>query len=84
MWAIRPAPAGRTLIPVEPGGEPTFGLEREPQKGIPTVAEFAAKWRQETDAVAFMPMSTYTTLRDTGLPMIVIASQAKNVVVRRP
>ena len=33
---------------------------------------------------AFMPMSTYTTLRDTGLPMIVIASQAKNVVVRRP
>jgi 4-amino-4-deoxy-L-arabinose transferase-like glycosyltransferase len=78
-----PVYLGRTVTLVEFRGELDFGLQREPQKTLPTLDAFRDAWSRETDAVAVMARKTYDLLLAAGTPMTVIAADADRTVVRR-
>lgn len=65
-------------------GELDFGLRQEPWRGIDTVAEFTARWRQDKDAVAIMQPPTYERLAREGLPMRLIYRGFSKVAVGKP
>lgn len=74
---------GRTLMLVEFDDELKFGLQQEPGLWVPTLAEFERRWTSHDDAFAVMAPDTYQELYSLGLPMEVIASDPRRVVVRK-
>ncbi len=75
---------GRTVTLVEYRDELGFGLDREPQRGIASLARFVERWRSEREALAIMYPDTWAELRDAGLPMQVIGRDARRIIVRKP
>jgi len=73
----------RTLTLVEYTDELGFGLKQEPQLGIPTVAEFERRWRDDADAFAVMKEETYEKLAAGGLPMKIVAQDTRRIIVRK-
>ncbi|MDB5797453.1 MAG: arnT [Paucimonas sp.] len=75
----------RTLVLVEHADEMAFGLGQEPQRWIPSRAEFARRWRAAADAnskqVAIMSPSVYQAMQQQGLPMRVIGQDPRRVIV---
>lgn len=75
----------RTLTLVDYRDELGYGLDQEPDLGVPTIAEFEARWRIAPDAFAVMTPETYQTLAETnGLPMRIVARDTRRVIVRKP
>jgi 4-amino-4-deoxy-L-arabinose transferase-like glycosyltransferase len=74
---------GRTLMLVEFADELEFGLKQEPKLWVPTLAEFEQLWASHDDAFAVMPPDAYRELNSRGLPMEIIASDPRRVVVRK-
>jgi 4-amino-4-deoxy-L-arabinose transferase-like glycosyltransferase len=74
----------RTLTLVNYRDELSFGLDQEPQLGIPTIADFAIRWRAGGDAFAVMTPNTYNELNAGGLPMTLVAKGLRRIVVRKP
>ncbi|MDD5296730.1 MAG: glycosyltransferase family 39 protein [Rhodocyclaceae bacterium] len=74
----------RTVTLVEFGDELSFGIQQEPQKFVPTVKEFEARWRADKDAFALMTPDTYAELEKDGLPMTIAARDLRRIVVRKP
>jgi len=74
----------RTLTLVNYRDELSFGLDQEPQLGIPTIAEFTARWRADGDAFAVMNHSTYKELQAGALPMTLVAQDTRRIIVRKP
>lgn len=74
----------RTLTLVAYRDELSFGLEQEPQLGIPEIAEFAVRWRAGGDAFAVMKHDVYNKLKTDGLPMTPVAQDPRRIVVRKP
>lgn len=74
----------RTLTLVAYRDELSFGLDQEPQLGIPEIAEFAVRWRAGGDAFAVMNENTYKDLKAGGLPMTLVAKDTRRIVVRKP
>lgn len=74
----------RTLTLVDYRDELGFGLDQEPQLGVPTIAEFRERWLAGGDAFAVMTPSTFDALAGDGLPMTVVARDTRRVIVRRP
>lgn len=74
----------RTLTLVAYRDELSFGLDQEPQLGIPEMADFAARWRADRDAFAVMTPNTYNELKAGGLPMTLVAQGLRRIVVRKP
>ena len=72
---------GRTLVMVESADELEFGTRQEPHKWLPTLAAFGERWRPGPKALALMSRDTYETLRAEGLPMAVVAEDARRIVV---
>jgi len=65
-------------------GELGYGIKQEPDNYIATLAQFAAKWRQEQQqAVAVIAPHLYAKLKEQGIPMHVIYKDARRVVVTR-
>ncbi len=60
-----------------------FGIAQEPQKFIPTVAQFEKKWDAEHEALALMSPQRYDELRAKGLPMRLVARDTRRVIVAR-
>ena len=75
---------GRTLTLVDFRDELDFGLAREPDKGVPTIAEFKQRWSEGGSAYALMEDPTYDQLQKDGLPMNIIARDARRIVVSKP
>ncbi|CAB3755368.1 4-amino-4-deoxy-L-arabinose transferase [Burkholderia puraquae] len=75
---------GHTTIMVQRQDELAFGISMEPNKWIPTVDEWIARWKQETHALAIMPPGQYDTLVKQGVPMRVIARDNRRVIVEKP
>ncbi|AOJ25017.1 glycosyltransferase family 39 protein [Burkholderia seminalis] len=75
---------GHTTIMVQRQDELAFGISMEPNKWIPTVAEWIARWKQETHALAIMPPGQYDALVSQGVPMRVIARDNRRVIVEKP
>jgi 4-amino-4-deoxy-L-arabinose transferase-like glycosyltransferase len=75
---------GHTTIMVEHPDELAFGVSVEPQKWLPTVGAWIARWKADRYALALLPPPTYDMLRNEGLPMQVIARDSRRVVVAKP
>jgi 4-amino-4-deoxy-L-arabinose transferase-like glycosyltransferase len=75
---------GRTMTLVNQRDELDLGLREEPERGIPTLAAFATRWRAVPGGVAVMPPSTFDKLQSMNLPMRVILQDHRFVVVSNP
>jgi len=73
----------RTLTLVANQNEMDFGLEHEPQKWIPTVDEFKARWREDGGAYAVMKIDVFEKLLAEGLPMAEIARNRRYVIAEK-
>jgi len=73
---------GRTVTLVAFADEMEFGLEQEPHLALPTVGAFAKAWRAAPCSYAFMEPETHAELVAAGLPMTIIASDTRRIMVR--
>ncbi|QGZ61599.1 glycosyltransferase family 39 protein [Paraburkholderia acidisoli] len=73
-----------TMTMVEVTDELAFGIQEEPNKWVPTIADFVTRWKTDRDALALMPVSRYDEFVAQGLPMQVIARDSRRVVVEKP
>jgi len=70
-----------TLVMVEAPDELAFGTQQEPDKWLPTMAQFRQAWTAGPPALALMSPDTYAELQSAGLPMRPVAQDARRVVV---
>jgi hypothetical protein len=75
---------GHTTIMVESPDELAYGVSVEPQKWVPTLAEWKVRWAQDPAALAVMTPEMYAALAKDGVPMTVIARDTRRVVVEKP
>ncbi|MBU9437490.1 glycosyltransferase family 39 protein [Burkholderia multivorans] len=75
---------GHTTIMVHRQDELAFGISVEPNKWVPTVDEWIARWKQDTHALAIMPPGEYDALVKQQVPMRVIARDNRRVIVEKP
>ncbi|WP_116136368.1 glycosyltransferase family 39 protein [Trinickia diaoshuihuensis] len=75
---------GHTMIMVASPDELTFGVTQEPSKWVPTIDEWIARWNAGGPALAEMKPDRYRDLAEAHVPMRVIASDARRVVVEKP
>ncbi len=75
---------GHTMIMVQDPNELYFGVHQEPQKWIPTIAEWIPRWEADRYALALMPPERYDELAAKHVPMRVIARDERRVVVEKP
>jgi 4-amino-4-deoxy-L-arabinose transferase-like glycosyltransferase len=73
----------RTLTLVDFEDEMRFGLQQEPQKGIPDVEDFATLWRKLPDGYAVMDPEMYRKLSGNGFPMRELGRDTRRVIVSR-
>jgi 4-amino-4-deoxy-L-arabinose transferase-like glycosyltransferase len=74
----------RTLTLVEYKDEMEFGIAREPDKALSSIADFDNAWRGQPEALAITSPLIYQQLVSAGLPMQVIARDNQYIVVRKP
>jgi 4-amino-4-deoxy-L-arabinose transferase-like glycosyltransferase len=74
----------RTVQMVEHTDELKYGIEWEPQKFIPTFAEFVAAWNAAPKAMAMMPPDVHKRFVARNLPMREIARDTRRVFVVKP
>ena len=74
----------RTVTLVDYRDELDFGLKQEPELAIPTIEEFEARWRNDRKALAIMGPDIYRELTGRGLPMRLLAEDARRVIVSKP
>lgn len=75
---------GRTVTLVDYRDEMDLGLRQEPDKGVPTVAQFVERWKADPVAYAIMTPKTYQRLQAQGLPMGIIARDTRRIIVKKP
>ncbi len=75
---------GRTFTLVNERDELDFGLNEEPQKGVPSLDAFIGRWQVDTKAIAIMPPSTYRRLAAMNFSMRVILMDQRFVVIAKP
>jgi 4-amino-4-deoxy-L-arabinose transferase-like glycosyltransferase len=75
---------GHTMIMVQDPSELDFGVHEEPQKWVPTIAEWVRRWDADRYALALMPPERYDALAAEHVPMRVIARDERRVVVEKP
>ncbi|HEV3423620.1 MAG TPA: glycosyltransferase family 39 protein [Paraburkholderia sp.] len=75
---------GHTMIMVEHADELAFGVSVEPQKWVPTVAEWLQRWNADRTALALMSPGRYNELLAQHVPMQVVARDSRRVVVEKP
>jgi len=75
---------GHTMIMVQGADELQFGVDAEPQKWIPSVAEWVQRWNTQPYGLALMGPDQYDALRKAHVPMQVVARDARRVIVEKP
>ncbi|CAG7602502.1 glycosyltransferase family 39 protein [Candidatus Vallotia tarda] len=71
-------------IMVQNADELQFGAMLEKTKWIPTINQWRAQWRGPGAALALLPSILYGQLASAGMPMKVIACDARRVIVTKP
>ena len=71
----------RTTVMVEAPDELAFGVAQEPQKWLPTLADFARVWTSGPLAFAVMAPATHALLLSQGVPMTIVARDSRRIVV---
>ena len=74
----------RTVTLVAYQDEMAFGLEHEPQRWVPDLAEFERRWRGHAYALAVMGPEMYEQLQHAQLPIQLVARDTERVFVRTP
>jgi 4-amino-4-deoxy-L-arabinose transferase-like glycosyltransferase len=74
----------RIFTLVEYQDEMSFGIQQEPQRWVPTIAEFARVWATQPEALAIMPVYGYPRLKEQGLAMKTIYEDSQFIVVSKP
>lgn len=74
----------RSVILVDYRNEFEFGQQQEPSRWMPSVDEFAERWRSEPRAAAYMTHPTLTALQALGVDMRVVFQDPRHVVVTKP
>lgn len=74
----------RPITLVDYTDEMEFGLKQQPELWVPTVDEFRQRWAKDRDAFALLSQSTYAAYKAEGFPMIEIAQDQRNVIIRKP
>ena len=74
---------GRTTTLVAFRDELGPGLDAEPERGIAHEADWVARWRALGQGYALMGRDTYASLAAAGVPMRVVASDARRTLVAR-
>ncbi len=74
----------RTFTLVQYQDEMAFGIQQEPQRWIPTLAEFAKVWVAQPEALAIMETYAYPQLQQLGIPMKIIFQDTQHIVVKKP
>lgn len=75
---------GRTVTLVQYRDEFSFGQDHEPDKWLPTIEQFRARWLAAGDAFAYMTPEVFDRLHAEGLPMIEVARDTRRIIVRKP
>jgi 4-amino-4-deoxy-L-arabinose transferase-like glycosyltransferase len=73
----------RPVVLVDYRGELDFGLTQDPQRGIPTLGQFARVWLPLNEGFAVMPPNTRDQLAGLGVPMHEIARFPELVIISR-
>jgi 4-amino-4-deoxy-L-arabinose transferase-like glycosyltransferase len=73
-----------TMIMVEHPDELAFGVSVEPQKWVPTVAQWIRVWDADRYALALLPPARYAQLLAEHVPMQVVARDERRVIVEKP
>lgn len=73
-----------TFTLVQYQDEMAYGIQQEPQRYIPTLAEFASIWKNQPRALAIMPSYVYPQVQQLGIPMQIIFQDTQHVVVKKP
>ncbi|MGO4330427.1 glycosyltransferase family 39 protein [Cupriavidus sp. 2TAF22] len=68
-------------VMVEHPDELEFGTQQEPEKWLPTLDAFIAKWQDGQHAVAIMSPETYRLLQERKVPMSKIGEDKRRVAV---
>jgi 4-amino-4-deoxy-L-arabinose transferase-like glycosyltransferase len=75
----------RTVTLVDYWDEFTFGLKQQPELSIPTVEAWTTVWRAHASNgvqdIAFIRADIYAKLKEQGVPMRVIAQDARRIVI---
>ena len=74
---------GRAVVMVNVTDELAMGLRSEPERGIATVEEWAARWRTLEQGYAFMSGGAYRRLADAGVPARLVAEDRQRVIIAR-
>ena len=74
---------GRTVTLVREKGELAWGIAAAPAGFIAELAEFERRWRADGEAFAIMRPETHALLAAGGLPMRVVDTDGRRVVVAR-
>jgi hypothetical protein len=61
-----------------------FGLIHEPNRWLPSLAEFEREWKSVPSAIAVMSPEAYQSFVSHGLPMRVLSQSEDRVVVIKP
>lgn len=73
----------RTVTLVDYRDEFDFGLRQQPGLQIATLDEFLVRWENDRKALAIMGPDVYQSLAQQGLPMRVLSSDVRRVIVSR-
>lgn len=75
----------RPTVLVDYTDEFSFGLQQQPELGIPTVAAFALQWTRDAAAgvrdIAFIRADIFNDLQQKGVPMRVVARDSRRTVI---
>ncbi len=75
---------GRTMTMVVYPDELAESIRWEPEKFIPDYATFERRWAADREAFAYFTPRDYAEFQRRGLPMTVVASDPRRVIVRKP
>jgi hypothetical protein len=72
----------RPMILADSRGELDYGLRHSPEAGL-DMPGFEQRWLQSSQAVAIMPLRSYSELSARGLPMRVLGQDTRRMAVSR-
>ena len=75
---------GRTVTLAVNPDELAESVRWEPEKFIPDFETFERRWQEDGDAFAMFSPSGFERAKQRGLPMTVVASDPRRVIVRKP
>ena len=74
----------RTVTLVAFRDELAFGLDEEPDRGIPSLPAFIERWKADRAPLAIMAEDVFDTLSAAHLPMRIVAHDGRRIVVGKP